>query len=403
MFYTIINNGVFSGGLLNNFERKNGIMSKKNSAKKKSKAGKVVAIFVALILIAGSACVVSYLVRRGQNAISNYATVPTAATEASDSHSVTEQDMPKLSCDDNSNGYIDGAVYIWQNKGFETFKGNVADAKAYAKSISNYKTALGKVKVYNAVVPTSTEITLPERLSKTFSNNQRENISTIIKSLSMDVTPVDVYNTLGQKRNENIYYGTDKYWTQLGAYYAYTDLAKALGKEPAELKSLKSVTPGNTFLGSHVKATVSKETTAGNPMLISNPDKVTYYSLPKGVTATALKKGDDSPAEIDYYNTETEDGSSPNDIYNTYDCAYTVLKNKDIKQGKIALVSDKFGYGIAPFLANNYNEVHIIDVDCFERNIKNYLEENKITEVVYLNGIMSANTAAKTAKTDAMF
>ena len=66
-------------------------------------------------------------------------------------------------------------------------------------------------------------------------------------------------------------------------------------------------------------------------------------------------------------------------------------------------MSDKFGYGIAPFLANNYNEVHIIDVDCFERNIKNYLEENKITEVVYLNGIMSANTAAKTAKTDAMF
>ena len=71
LFYTIIDNGVFSGGLLNNFERKNGIMSKKNSAKKKSKAGKAAAVFVALILIAGSACVVSYLVRRGQNAISN--------------------------------------------------------------------------------------------------------------------------------------------------------------------------------------------------------------------------------------------------------------------------------------------------------------------------------------------
>ena len=68
-------------------------MSKKNNAKKKGKAGKAgkaAAVFVALVLIAGSACVVSYLVRRGQNAISNYTTVPTAATEGADSHSVTD-------------------------------------------------------------------------------------------------------------------------------------------------------------------------------------------------------------------------------------------------------------------------------------------------------------------------
>ena len=74
-----------------------------------------------------------------------------------------------------------------------------------------------------------------------------------------------------------------------------------------------------------------------------------------------------------------------------------------LQNGKIAVVADKLGYGVAPFLTANYNEVHLIDIDNFERNIKAYLEENEIKDVVYLNGVMSANTAAKTAKTDAMF
>jgi len=125
--------------------------------------------------------------------------------------------------------------------------------------------------------------------------------------------------------------------------------------------------------------------------------------LPDSVKTTALQKGTDSPVEIAYYNADTVDGDSPSDIYNTFDCAYTILQNNKVKDGKIAIVADKFGYGIAPFLSNNYNEVHIIDIDNFERNIKNYLETNEITDVIYLNGIMSANTAAKTAKMDAMF
>ncbi len=377
-----------------------------NAKKKKSKSGKVIAVIITIMLLAASAWAVVYLVQRGQNAIENYPgnTDATQIIETPTGHSIVEQNMPELKSDDNSDGYLDGAVYVWQNKGYETFKGSVIDAKAYAKSIDNYKKALGKnYNIYNVVVPTSTEITLPERLSKTFSNNQRENISTIFSELSMDVTPIDVYNTLGQNRNKNIYYATDKYWTQLGAYYAYTDIAKALDKKPVSIDKLSAKTPNHTFLGSHISSTISEETANGNPMLLKNPDKVTYYNLPENVKTTALIKGTESPTETNYYYNDTKQGDLPSDIYNTYECAYTVLKNSDVKNGKIAVVADKFGYSLVPFLINNYNEVHLIDIDNFERNLKNYLEENHITDVIYLNGIMSANTAAKTAKTDAMF
>ena len=371
------------------------------------KAGTVIAVFLALVLIASSAAVVTYLADRGKRAMSDYSgsSVETTVPEEATVHKVIEKDMPVLKSDDKkSEGYLDGAVYIWQNKGYEVFKGSIKDAKEYASSVSSYKRALGKsCNVYNIVVPTATEITLPERLSKTFSNNQRENITAVITSLSMDVTPVDVYNSLGEHRNEYIYFNTDKYWTPLGAYYGYKELASTLKIKPVDIKSAEQIKLEQSFLGSHISSTISKETKNGNPKLLDNPDKVTLFALPETVSVKALPKGSDNTVDMSYYNTYTEDGASPSDIYASKDCAYTVLSNSSIESGKIAVVADKFGYALAPLLTYNYSEVHLIDIDNFERNIKNYLTQNKITDVVYLNGIMSANTAAKTAKTDAMF
>ncbi len=420
-FYIIICSGIFCGG--HKSERKffmakqkklrentnsNKTTDRKNINKAKpKKAGTVIAVILALVLIASSAAAVTYLINRGKRAMSDYsgssveATMPEEATV----HKVEERDMPVLKADDKkSEGYLDGAVYIWKNKGYEVFKGSVKDAKEYASSISSYKRAFGKsCRVYDVVVPTSTEITLPERLSKTFSNNQRENINAVITNLSMDVTPVDVYNILGEHRNEYIYFNTDKYWTPLGAYYSYSELASKLKIKPADLKSMEQTTLEQSFLGSHISSTVSKETQNGNPKLLDNPDKITFFALPETVSVRALPKGSEEETDMSYYNTYLEDGASPSDIYASKDCAYTVLSNSNIESGKIALVTDKFGYALAPLLTYNYREVHLIDIDNFERNIKTYITKNKITDIVYLNGIMSANTAAKTAKMDAMF
>lgn len=380
---------------------------KESSKNKSGIAGKVVAVIIAIALVAGSSLAVAYLLNRGKNAMKNYSGNQTIATEeVSTGHIIEEKDMPSLNEDDGkSEGYIDGAIYIWNNKGYEIFKGTVTDAKLYATSINNYKRILGnEYKVYNAVVPSSTEIALPQRLSKTFSNNQRENISTIITSLSEDVMPIDVYNILCEKRNENLYYHTEKYWTPIGAYYGYTEIIKAMNMTPTDISEFSVVDCSQSFLGSYISATVSKETQNGNPKLLENPDSVQYYSLPLGVTTQITKVGDDSLEAIDYFNGYADNGSSPYSIYNATDYSCTILDNPLIEhKEKIAIVTDKCGYAIAPFFSSNFAQVHIIDIDNFNRNIKDYLTKNKITNVLYLNGITSANTAVKTAKMDAMF
>lgn len=396
-----------------NSENKKSVVKKEpparsnNKKTKNKKTSHALVITIIIILIIAAACIVGFLILRGRQTAGNN-TLPTeistaASTEAA--HTIEQMDMPPLTSDDGTDGYLDGAVYIWNNKGFELFKGNVKTAVSYAKSISNYKTFLGgDIKVYSMVVPSNTEFGLPERIGKDISNTQRDNTEAIITNLSADVIPVDVYNVLGQHRNDDIFYNTDNHWTSLGAYYAYTVFAKQAGFEAKSLSDFKENTAGEEFLGSYISATVTEETKNGNPKLLANPDTVKYYDMPEGCTVTVLKSGAVYEEEISFYNTELSSGSAPNEIFATAECAYAKIVNSNIKNGgKIAVVKDAFGDAIAPFLAQHYSEVHLIDITNFKRNLKTYCTDNKITDVLFLNGIMSANSAVQTAKTDAMF
>lgn len=81
-----------------------------------------------------------------------------------------------------------------------------------------------------------------------------------------------------------------------------------------------------------------------------------------------------------------------------------VIDNQGITNGdKIALVKDMYGNAFAPFLSNNYDEVHVIDFRYFKGNLKEYCEKNKIKTVLFLNGVMSANSALQIENMNKLF
>ena len=117
-------------------------MADKKKTTQNSSFGKITAVILALVLIVGTVYSVYYLLNRGRRVMNTPAETPSEiqATEQTTGHTVTNTIMPKLESDDNTDdGYLDGAVYIWQNKGHEVFKGTVNNAKSYADSINNYK------------------------------------------------------------------------------------------------------------------------------------------------------------------------------------------------------------------------------------------------------------------------
>ena len=297
--------------------------------------------------------------------------------------------------DDNSAGYMGTNAYIWNGGAFELFGGDEYRAELYAETINNAQKKLGTVKVYNMVVPNHTEMGLPQRLknSDAPSDSQAENIKQIYSKLNSSVTPINGYNKLAEHCNEYIYFNSDHHWTGLGAYYAYTAFAEATNQNVLDLTSCTE-NKIEGFTGSFANTNDGLTT-----------DTVSYWTFPYNVTMDITdSNGTTSNYESPYYQ-YAEAGSNTYGVFIMGDNPLTVL-HSDSENGtgkKIAVIKESYGNAFAPFLTNNYSEVHIIDFRYFGQNLADYCTQNGITEVLYLNGIMSANTQVQLDSMDSLF
>lgn len=296
--------------------------------------------------------------------------------------------------DDKTAGYMGTNAYIWKGAAFELFGGDEFRAELYAESINSYQQKLSGIKVYNMVVPNHTEMGLPQRLknSDAPSDSQAENIKQIYSKLNSSVTPINVYNKLAEHCNEYIYYNSDHHWTGLGAYYAYTAFAEATNQDVLDLSTCTE-NKVEGFTGSFANTNDGLKT-----------DTVSYWTFPYNVTMDITdSNGTVSNYDSPYYQ-YAEAGSNTYSLFIMGDNPLTVL-HSDSEKGtgkKIAVVKESYGNAFSPYLTNNYSEVHIIDFRYFTQNLADYCKQNGITEVLYLNGIMSANTQVQLDSMDGL-
>lgn len=337
--------------------------------------------------------------------VSTTPTEPTESTAATEpTEAATTAPTVKEIADNGEQGYLDSesSLYFWDNKAFELFYGGDDTAKIYADAINNYKTQLGSdIKVYDMVVPNHSEFGLCTREAQSLTENQnvtsqRKNTTTVYNNLSNDVNAVDIYDTLNSHKTEYIYFNTDHHWTGLGAYYAYTAFAKAAGVTPLQLDGLEKNTIEG-FLGSLYTASEAD-------VLKQNPDYVDYYTLPGNYSCKIFMQNSTEATDVDMYYEGAEAGSGTYGVFIWGDNPLTIIDNKDNSSGeKIALVKESYGNAFAPYLAYNYDEVHVIDFRYFDGNLADYCKANGIKNVLFLNGIMSANTGVQISAMDTLF
>ena len=311
-------------------------------------------------------------------------------------------ELPELE-DDGSDGYTDGGIYIWNSKGFDIFKGDEKSALLYSTAVGDFKEALGSdITVYNMVVPNHTAYGLPDRLSSEIgSNPQRDNLTIIYSNYGEQVIPVDIYNQLGQKRNDYIFYNTDNRWTSLGAYQAYTAFAKTAGFDPISLDELDKNTIEN-YSGSYIKSTDNED-------LQQNLDTIEYYTISGEYECSVIERSVDGTTaqqaeDCEMYKTKLDEGEDELDVFAYGDNPLFIVDNVENNDGnKLLVIKDTFGSAIVPYLAANYDEVHVIDFRYYEGSVKDYCNKKGIKNVLFLNGIMSANSAAQVNKLSELF
>lgn len=306
-------------------------------------------------------------------------------------------DTPNIK-DTNINGYLsDYGFYVWQNTAFELFSGTENSATNYAEAISSYKQKLGNdVTVYDIVIPNHTEMGLPKRLKDTEAptTSQADNIKNIYTKLDNSIIPINVYNALSKHCNDYIYFSSDHHWTGLGAYYAYTAFAEQTNKPSLNLDDcIENKIEG--FTGSF-SANISGLKT----------DTVSYWDLPYNVVMNVTDKFGNNVTYNSPYYTGAEAGPNTYGVFISADNPVTVLysdSNNAETDSKIAIVKESYGNAFAPYLTYNYSEVHVIDFRHFSQNFVQYCSENGIKEVLFINGIMSANTQIRLDDINSLF
>ena len=363
---------------------------------KKAKARKQLFSIIALIviiLILFAIC--SSCINKAINASKNPDNQTNSVNSSADiahKNPANHNDIP----DNGENGYLtEQGVYIWNNKAYETFQAPQGAAKSYAGAISHYKNKLGSnVTVYNLVVPTYTAFGLPDRLEKTLtSTNQKNYLDEIFSSYSSKVNSVNVYDVFEEKKKEAIYLNTDHRWSALGAYYAYEKFCKIANETPVKLTDLTSNQITN-YVGSLYKSTKAE-------VLVNNPDTITYYDIPKSYTISVLKNNTSKWKEYrNVYNEAVKDY----DVFIYGDNAVTkIINDKSINGKKILVVKDAYGNAFVPWLVNNYDEVHSIDFRIYNGNIINYVAQNDISEVLFINSTVNSSVSTQIDKMSELF
>ena len=274
-------------------------------------------------------------------------------------------------------------VYIYDGIACELFGWSDATATDYAKAISEFKQKAPEYTVYNMVVPNHTEFALPRRmLSDVGTMIQSDNIEAIYNSYTADVKPINCYNKLCDHIDEYIYFNTDHHWSGLGAYYAYTAFCEQTGQKALSLDDCEEHTITD-FQGTLYDSTQ-----------MSSLDTVHWWQFP--YETHAMRQ--DNPGE-ELYRTTVFYEDEPSGLYSYGvfiwgDAPIFVCYNDELNSGKkIAVIKESYGNSFAPFLTNNYDEVHVIDFRYFQGSLKSYMQDNDIDEVIFVNNVMSANTA----------
>ena len=304
----------------------------------------------------------------------------------------------------NENAKIGGSGIIVIGSGpnvraLMAFGGASTGGTEFARTVSNYKKQMPGVNVYAMVIPLASEFYTPEKAKKV-TRPQRPFIQNIYDHLTDGAKGVNAYNALASHAAEDIYLRTDHHWAPLGAYYAAEEFAKT-AKVPFK--------PLSTYTRQEVKNFVGSMYGYSKDISVKNAPETFVYYTPNGVdysttywiydTNKSYKvTRERAPIQAPYFS-KFKDGSGM--AYCTFmggDQKLTRVKTSTKNGRKLVVIKDSYGNAVPGYLFHSFEEVHVVDFRYFTRNIKKYVKENGITDILFCVNAFNAYSSSTARK-----
>ena len=266
-----------------------------------------------------------------------------------------------------------GGVYIGRDKylmdKFTSYSKKQLAANAAALAELQKKLAAEGISMDTILVPVAAQV-LTDKLPAYAPTADYAAILQVMTDAGVDT--VDVFSALSAHSDASIYYRTDHHWTSLGAYYAYCAWR---GIEPNVDEWTQEILcdnfHGTTWNKVPLPTVPAEEITAW------------YRQESRHVSYNDGQYETDSIYERKYL-----DGSDQYAVFLNSNQAQTVIEGSG-KSGKLLLIKDSYGNTFSQFPAEDYAEVHVLDLRFFEGDVAEYAKENDITDALVLYGVQN--------------
>ena len=294
--------------------------------------------------------------------------------------------------DDGGGEKVDG-MYVNGDTAYQLYAFNQQNSDSYVALINKFASQVkGKATVYDMIVPLHYQIALSrETAAKYGASDCDAAINYMYSAMSSDVKTIDTLPYLAAHNDEYLYYRTDHHWTARGAYYAYEAFCHTKGITPTDLEDYQRL-QFNGFLG-----TLYSE--AKQPAAMkANPDYVEAF-VPMGTNRADVYNADGTYYDWFAVVYTGADKYSAGEKYNCFiagDQPLTKIHNSKINDGSsIVVVKESYGNAFVPFLVDSYEYVYVIDYRKWSGDLSDFVIDNGIDDVLFLNVVNVTSTSAR--------
>ena len=243
---------------------------------------------------------------------------------------------------------------------------NIARLESF---VAKYEELLGAGSVNVMLIPTATDI-LAEKLPAFTSEYDQEALLARLEA-SLGNAWIDVRDNLQAHDDEYIYYRTDHHWTALGAYYAYQAWAEKLGLPVRDLTDYTESVGSDEFYGtlySKINIPMDYDT-----VMLYQDGKKYRVEYDSNGRYTGSLFAMNRLEEKDKYMVYLDGNHAMVDI---------VSENKNGK--KLLVVKDSYAHTFVPFMAQDYEEILMIDFRYLQMPLSNVVKAYGITDILFL-------------------
>ncbi|MCR2820092.1 DHHW family protein [Lederbergia panacisoli] len=235
---------------------------------------------------------------------------------------------------------------------------------------------------YVLLAPTSIEIHKEKLPIFAQSYSQRAVMDEVNAQLLNSVQFIDVSYSLRNHGNEEIFFKTDHHWTMRGAYYAYIQAAQTLGFEPYSIGDFELETVSDDFYGTYASKVL------GHPVI---PDSIELFK-PLTDPSYKIQYEDNKELSNSLFEWSFLKKKDQYSFFLNGNHSLVTIKSNIRNGRKLAVIKDSYAHAFIPFLANHFEEIVVIDLRYFHKDVHAFIRENDVKEVLFLYNVVNFTT-----------